>query len=284
MSKEGVSPRLLLGWLQLLALALLLLGSTAQDTTTTTDTPIIHIDAVDYCNGCRAAVVSYAKNLHDASVKTKRKSQTEKKFVNSNEVLAKLCISPEMAQYHDATYHSCMNLLTGNFDDIAEAFNGRMKAHNLNNKKFVYGKEKEICLKAAACPAGEFDNDAVIGKKRNKCAACSVIATDFDRARQMRITTLSLPPLLDDFCDSLGYQHQPYSWLETLCDEMAEDFGQKMLQAVGVFESGESTQMPPRTLAQLLCADVYGCDDNFEVVKDVTLRHCSCVSAIALSW
>ena len=27
----------------------------------------------------------------------------------------------------------------------------------------------------------------------------------------------------DRFCNSLGYNHQPYAWLETLCEEMLEE-------------------------------------------------------------
>ena len=63
---------------------------------------------------------------------------------------------------------------------------------------------------------------------RNKCAACTLIANDIDTAKRARNTTaVTLRSILDNdensFCDTLGFTHTPYGWLESLCYEMMEE-------------------------------------------------------------
>lgn len=61
----------------------------------------------------------------------------------------------------------------------------------------------------------------------NNCAACTLIANDIDTIKRSKNTTTSLRSILDSdeksFCDTLGYNHSPYGWLEDLCEEMLEE-------------------------------------------------------------
>ena len=52
-----------------------------------------------------------------------------------------------------------------------------------------------------------------------------MIGQDIDTLNKITNKSHKLRDILEsgDFCNSLGYNHAPYAWLETLCDEMIED-------------------------------------------------------------
>jgi hypothetical protein len=53
-----------------------------------------------------------------------------------------------------------------------------------------------------------------------------LIGIDIENARRAKSPLVSLKNILDEngsFCNNLGFTHQPYSWLESLCDTMMEE-------------------------------------------------------------
>ena len=49
--------------------------------------------------------------------------------------------------------------------------------------------------------------------KRTKCKACLIIANDIDSAKKIINKNTSLKEHLEgEFCNNLGYNHNPYTW------------------------------------------------------------------------
>lgn len=81
--------------------------------------------------------------------------------------------------------------------------------------------------------------------RRDKCAACHIIAQDIETIRKTMLPrrdskdaitetesskkmkkrgfTMLKNYFEETFCDTLGFRHKRYSWLESRCEEMVED-------------------------------------------------------------
>ena len=69
---------------------------------------------------------------------------------------------------------------------------------------------------------------------RDLCSACKVISSDLERVfatfnhtQESKRRSKQLPVLMEGVCDTLGYYHQPYIWLEDHCSEIVEDRASK---------------------------------------------------------
>jgi hypothetical protein len=66
--------------------------------------------------------------------------------------------------------------------------------------------------------------------------------------------------LEDNFCTNLGYNHYPYSWLESLCDEMVED---KIDGITGVIEFQQGFRAtglnPSKDVDDMMCEELFKC-------------------------
>jgi hypothetical protein len=139
--------------------------------------------------------------------------------------------------------------------------------------------------------------------RRNKCAACAVVANDIDVAKRSRnMSAVTLEAILGDdeysFCDTLGYNHSPYVWLESVCEEMLDNrlgeyscamvvaidvpdlpilltatpsaipTAESILEVVAFHEQVANTGFTPdQTMPQMMCEEFYGCDNDFEQTK-----------------
>jgi len=232
-------------------------------------TPFYRLNAEDYCQGCQNTVLSFSKLLAEEFKTLKRASQTERKRLDSSKVMQTLCVSEEMQRYGPAVGFSCNKLLTDHPKEFSEAFEGSTKSYLLTNKKEVYNRKMSICVDiAGACTVDDFNDDLLVGTKRNKCAACHVVAKDFEAAKNYKNETISLATLLeDDFCDNMGFNHVKNSWFESVCDEMVEERADDMIAVAAFFDQVASNGVKiQQTLPQMMCEDLYGCTD--ELVQD----------------
>ena len=106
--------------------------------------------------------------------------------------------------------------------------------------------------------------------RRAKCTACKVVATDLDGVRKGVNNTDDIVMrnyLEEKFCSTLGYRHQPYSWLESICDEMIEDYTSKLSDAASNRNYRDST---------ILLAQLY----NITISNITGLNVCICIEQI----
>jgi hypothetical protein len=60
-----------------------------------------------------------------------------------------------------------------------------------------------------------------------RCNACKLVATDLYAATTIAPKAVSVLDIVENSCEKLGYNHKPYAWMETFCDEMIEDRASK---------------------------------------------------------
>ena len=69
--------------------------------------------------------------------------------------------------------------------------------------------------------------------------------------------------LEDDFCDSLGYNHSPYSWLESLCDEIVEEKLDHVIDVFKFYNKVASTGLTPsQSFPEMMCSEFYKCSKD----------------------
>jgi hypothetical protein len=82
----------------------------------------------------------------------------------------------------------------------------------------------QICYETfAACEETEFTRGEVPKAERDRCAACRVVGEDLDEALRGITSKEAIRDVVESVCGMLGYRHQPYSWIETHCEDMVDD-------------------------------------------------------------
>lgn len=97
---------------------------------------------------------------------------------------------------------------------------------------------------------------------RKKCSACLAIGHDIDTLKKtLNHKAVKLRDVLEsDFCNSLGYKHNPYSWLESLCDEIVEEKITAIIEIIQFHDKIARTGLnPSQTMPQMMCEEFYGC-------------------------
>jgi len=200
----------------------------------------------------------------------------QKKVLDAVKITDLLCDNPLFEAYGQFGKFSCIKVLEDSDHRLKfmEEFTGSTSISKLLSKKSIFDRKKKICVDITqACRQDEFDDSKLIGKKRNKCAACTLIANDIDTAKRARNTTaVTLRSILDNdensFCDTLGFTHTPYGWLESLCYEMMEEKLESILEVVAFHEQVARTGFTPdQTMPQMMCEEFYGCDKYLEQTK-----------------
>ena len=63
---------------------------------------------------------------------------------------------------------------------------------------------------------------------RTKCNACYAISKDIEAAKFILKQPSKNGPIVEEVCENLGSNHLPYSWIETYCDEIMDDYAGKI--------------------------------------------------------
>lgn len=72
--------------------------------------------------------------------------------------------------------------------------------------------------------------------------------------------------LLESLCNSIGFNHQPYSWLENTCDIMLEEHYDDILDIVTLRDKFLLSKMKPKdTLADKVCSKIFDCKSDNEL-------------------
>jgi hypothetical protein len=72
--------------------------------------------------------------------------------------------------------------------------------------------------------------------------------------------------LLNSLCQSLGYGHQPYTWLEEICDEMVDEHLSEMGDILKMRDQlSVSGMIPKQTLSEKMCGEIFSCEMNSEL-------------------
>ena len=58
----------------------------------------------------------------------------------------------------------------------------------------------------------------------------------------------------------MGYNHQPYSWLEPICDEIVDEHLDNVVDVMKFHQKVVGTGLTPsQSMPQMLCEELYAC-------------------------
>lgn len=63
------------------------------------------------------------------------------------------------------------------------------------------------------------------------CEACAIMADDMHLMQDV-IRDSRDPDIVEEVCNTLGYNHTPYAWIEDYCEEITEDYSSQLIHAL----------------------------------------------------
>ncbi len=241
--------------------------------------PTVNISRLEYCEGCRASVLAYSQELHIYLQTLQAKGVPQYDAIDAQHLIEGICDKEEhFGRYNMAIKHSCIKLFADHQIQFVEAFQGNSSAHATITYSEVYSRSRRICVDVAdACPAYSFDMDSVPISNRSTCRACEVIAHDLDvylqvtnkrnkKSKQIdrqgdRQGDRPIEEALEEVCQRLGYLHQPFAWLETVCLDLLEERAEQIGDIKKFYDKVKATGLTPnKRLSGMICDEIYSCD------------------------
>lgn len=116
-----------------------------------------------------------------------------------------------------------------------------------------------ICQQTAkACPSYMYPKKPIPHKERNLCKACAATGECME---VMKAVTLpggqSNSQVVENVCESLGFNHQPSAWMEDLCEEMVEDHEGAMVDILNHHDYDHRVSITTE-----LCQGLLGCPEE----------------------
>mmetsp|Transcript_34429 Transcript_34429/g.50042 ORF Transcript_34429/g.50042 Transcript_34429/m.50042 type:complete len:277 (+) Transcript_34429:39-869(+) len=220
----------------------------------------------EFCEGCKETVNLYARVSSSRLQEMQSKGIIANSVLESQNLLDGICDHEYIMKYNEFVKFSCIKILEDFGIPFLKHFDGKSSAASVIQKAETYNRKKAICTESKACTNASFDVHKISSKSSKKCQACHIIALDIDTSRRLLHTNpgphrVTLREFLEDkFCNNLGYNHQPYSWLESTCDEMVEEHIENILGVVRFHGQVTRTGMTPsQTMPEMLCEELYRC-------------------------
>jgi hypothetical protein len=225
-----------------------------------------------YCAGCKGAVEILTTLATNKIVEMEKSGNPSGGELDITPLVENLCDLSYYDRYDPFMRYGCLKLLQDHQQEFLSIFDGDVASVQFSVSKVnIYSKTKEICLNVAkACPTSMFTSPAP--KDRTECRGCQIIVDDLETMKNV------LPPhlkygneqvnrsLLESLCQSIGYGHQPYTWLEEICDEMVGDHLSKMTEILKIRDQlSVSNMIPKQTLSEKICGEIFSCEINSEL-------------------
>jgi hypothetical protein len=224
-----------------------------------------------YCAGCRGTIELFT------TLATNKIAEMQSNGVSSGEemdvapLLDTICDLSYYERYAPFMKYGCLKLLHDHQREFLDAFNGEVVSTQFSvSRGNIFSKTKEVCLNVAkACPSSMFAS--IPPKERTECRGCMIIMDDLELMKKVlplhhRYGDQEINrQLVDSLCNSLGYNHQPYSWLEEICDELLDDeHVGGILKILNMRDQMylNSKIHPKQTLAERVCEEVFSCDSD----------------------
>eukprot|EP01036_Dinobryon_divergens_P022058 gene22058-30292_t len=108
---------------------------------------------------------------------------------------------------------------------IDEKIKSVLNPNKNTQKAELFTAIRQFCTeKTNACSDADFSVANVTKSARTQCNACHIISSDIALSNSLLDPRTKLRDFLEEgYCNNLGFSYQPYSWLESTCDEMVEE-------------------------------------------------------------
>lgn len=250
----------------LLLLSISLWKSEATDTGSEPES--VTIKSWEFCEGCKQTVNLFSRIFAQELSDMNKKGVAPFSAFEAGNIINLVCDNSYFEQFVPSVKYSCINLMDKHRVQILEHFTGNASAVTVANKAQVFERKKHICISdAEACKEAHFKSRKVItkvSKKKTKCSACMTIGDDIHMIYRLLKDKKTLKDRLeDDFCDSLGYNHSPYTWLESVCDEIVEEKLDDVIDVFKFYSKVASTGLTPsQSFPEMMCSEFYKCSKD----------------------
>jgi len=247
----------------------------------------VTIKSWEFCEGCKSTVNLFSKIFAKELGKMQRGGVPSFSSFEAASVVNLICDDEYFNQFVPAVRYSCINIMDNHREQFLRHFTGNASAVTVANKALVFSRKREICINdVAACSEAHFksrkknasathvlnkkikEKSKKEVKKEVKCSACLSVGSDINmiyRLLKDKNSKNIKERLEEDFCDSLGYNHSPYSWLESVCDEIVEEKINDVLDVFSFHNKVSRTGLTPsQTFPEMMCAEFYQCSNKEE--------------------
>eukprot|EP01038_Epipyxis_sp_PR26KG_P004057 gene4057-5800_t len=233
--------------------------------------PTEKITKWEYCQGCKELVNMYAMLSSSELNRMQQEGKKQSSILEANDLVAGICDRKEFEKFLPFMKYACIKIMEEYRIKFLEYFKGSTTASSMLNKADTFHKKKNICVnEVKACQESVFNVANVSLKERNECGACMIVADEIGSLKKSIHKKTKLSDILEgDFCNNLGYNHQPYGWIETTCDEMVEDKLNEIGEVISFHEKVSRTGFTPsETMPQMMCKEFYHCGEQNKKSKN----------------
>ena len=224
-----------------------------------------------YCLGCINTIDLYGSVLKEQLLSLYKKKVAEGELIAGNGYIDKLCehksLSRSKVQEH--VRYSCYKVIHQYRRALLDTFQGQTNANTIDAK--IFTAKHFVCQNVTqACPKAFFTSSLITSNKerRNKCTACRIVANDMDnRLRVLKKDIKKIDWEKDvghKICSKLINNHNPYAWLENVCEYITDEDNSKKFKEIMVDRYqflttlDDSIWVPP--LEESICKAFYKCD------------------------
>lgn len=223
----------------------------------------VTISKMDYCDGCKETVNLFSR-VAFSELESRKNDHSKGDTLVAESLVDRICDHESISHLSDSIKYACVKIMDDPDSRITllQMFEGSTSAPGIMTKGELFRKKKEICVtELKACPNKVFSRANIAPAQQSKCRACHIIASDIDRLGKILGADARLVDTLEDgFCDNMGSNHQPYRWIEDICDEMVEE---KIDDIVGVVafhaKVARTGFTPSETMSDMMCKEFYKC-------------------------
>lgn len=224
-----------------------------------------------YCASCKGTIELFTTLATNKIIEMQNNGIASGEELDVAPLVNNLCDLKYFDRYAPFMRYGCIKLLNDHTKEFLNTFAGDIASTQFSvSKGNIFSKTKEICVNIAnACPDTMFISPSL--KLRTECNGCKIIMNDLDIMKKvlpdhLRYNHEINQQLIESLCQSLGFNHQPYTWLEEICDEMIDENMKEILNIVNMRDQLASTKVNPKqTLADRVCEEIYSCDEQGEL-------------------
>lgn len=235
----------------------------------------VSISKSEYCQGCIETVNVYANRLVKGLQKYEANSVMQGSVFAAESVIKNICDDDHFDIINPSLKYSCIKIINDNSTSFMRNFEGKLDKNFNQIKGMMFDLKKKVCYEdVKACNSQTFQMGNVDSKMRNKCTACAIVANDIDMSIKKNINNkknkVKVEDIVDNVCDTLGYNHSPYNWLEEYCENIVEDKRQIIIDASSFRRKLYNGHFKPdQTFSESLCEELFKCKKVESIKTDL---------------
>lgn len=219
----------------------------------------------EYCAGCKITVEHFLRHALEAIRHSE--ADTGRAFVEEplpfdlEPTIDELCYANYFHNFVPEMRYACQFLMRDHKDELMK-FNNYETVDDQRNalrptKSNFYDISKRICLDTAkACPKYMYPKKPISQKDRTYCKACAITGECMEVMKAVTLHQTN-QDIVENVCESIGYNHQPSGWVEEYCYEIVEDNEGDMVDILNHYDFDRKLSITSK-----LCEETLGCSEK----------------------